>query len=56
MTTESNQTPTGPIPIAPGSDNALVDRRLIQRGFSHAFDSLLQPDTSSTAENGEEKP
>jgi hypothetical protein len=49
MTTEINPEPTAPIPIAPGSDDALVDRRMIQRGFSHAFDSLLPPDSSSAA-------
>jgi hypothetical protein len=35
--------PTQPIPIAPSADGAPVDRRLMQRGFSHAFDELLQP-------------
>jgi hypothetical protein len=38
-----------PIQLVPATqnvaidDSAPVDRRLMQRGFSHAFDSLLQP-------------
>ena len=56
MTSESNPAPTGPIPISPSADGAPVDRRLMQRGFSHAFDSLLQTDATSTAASSEEKP
>lgn len=36
-----NETPLAPLP--PTADAAPVDRRLMQRGFSHAFDELLQP-------------
>ena len=35
--------PTPPVPLAPNDNNAVVDQRLMQRGFSHAFDDLLQP-------------
>jgi general secretion pathway protein D len=31
------------VPVAPSDDGAPVDKRLMQRGFSHAFDQLLQP-------------
>ncbi len=43
MEPTSNSTPTQPIPLAPSDDGAVVDRRMMQRGFSHAFDELLQP-------------
>ena len=43
MTTEANTAPIGNVPIAPSDDNAPVDRRLMQRGFSHAFDEMLAP-------------
>ena len=56
MATEPNADLTSPIPIAPGTDDSLVDRRLMQRGFSHAFDSLLQSGPSNVAISGEEKP
>jgi Flp pilus assembly secretin CpaC len=51
MTAETNPAPIGNVPLAPSEDNAPVDRRLMQRGFSHAFDELLapaSPDSSST--------
>ena len=35
--------PTSPIPISPYDNGAVVDQRLMQRGFSHAFDDMLQP-------------
>ncbi|MDR3448560.1 MAG: hypothetical protein P4M15_02205 [Alphaproteobacteria bacterium] len=35
--------PLPPAPVSGGDDNAPVDKRLMQRGFSHAFDQLLQP-------------
>ena len=37
--------PLQPTPVAITNDDgsAPVDRRLMQRGFSHAFDELLQP-------------
>jgi hypothetical protein len=43
----SEPTPA-PMPAVPaGTDNnALVSRSLMQRGFSHAFDELLQPTTA----------
>jgi Flp pilus assembly secretin CpaC len=31
------------ISVAPSDDGAPVDKQLMQRGFSHAFDQLLQP-------------
>lgn len=34
---------TAEIPIAASSDGAPVDKRLMQRGFSRAYDQLLQP-------------
>ncbi len=45
-------------PIAPSEDGAPVDRRLMQRGFSHAYDDLLQPASSDpgAAPSGESKP
>lgn len=38
-----NPAPIGNVPIAPSEDGAPVDKRLLQRGFSHAFDELLEP-------------
>jgi len=32
-----------PMPLTATTEDAPVDRRLMQRGFSHAFDDLLQP-------------
>ncbi|MDD5586037.1 MAG: hypothetical protein PHY92_03645 [Alphaproteobacteria bacterium] len=43
MTAESYNAPIGNVPIASSNDDAPVDRRLMQRGFSHAFDELLAP-------------
>lgn len=40
------------VPIAPSDDSAPVDKRLMQRGFSHAYDQLLQPPGSGTLEGG----
>ena len=37
------------VAIAPSEDGAPVDRRLMQRGFSHAFDDLLQPSPAPLA-------
>lgn len=57
MATEFNPAPTQDVALAPSADGAPVDRRLMQRGFSHAFDSLLQPTpTPLTAENGGSAP
>ncbi len=39
-------------PIAPGDDSAPVDKKLMQRGFSHAFDQLLKPPGSLSSEGG----
>ncbi len=44
--------PARDVPIAPSADGAPVDRRLMQRGFSHAFDDLMQPSTTPVAGNG----
>lgn len=46
--------PAPPMPLSPYQDNgAVVDQRLMQRGFSHAFDDLLQPaPTSPTVKEG----
>ncbi len=43
MVDNPNPVPLQSVPIAPSADGAPVDRRLMQRGFSHAFDDLLQP-------------
>ena len=40
------------VSISPGDDNAPVDKRLMQRGFSHAFDQLLQPSGSVASGGG----
>jgi len=48
-------TPLQSAPVATDADNAPVDRRLMQRGFSHAFDQLLQP-TSSMPQNAADTP
>ena len=43
-------TPTAPpIPLSPYDNGAVVDQRLLQRGFSHAFDELLQPEPKKSA-------
>lgn len=42
-----------PLPLAPVDNGAVVDQRLMQRGFSHAFDDLLQDAPPSvTAKDG----
>lgn len=56
MAADPSAAPTAPIPLAPSDDGAPVDRRLMQRGFSHAFDELLQPESPSIAANNEAKP
>ena len=44
-----SETPSAPpIPIAPYDNGAVVDQRLMQRGFSHAFDEMLEPSSSGT--------
>lgn len=35
--------PLSNTPISPGADGAIVDKRLLQRGFSHAYDDLQSP-------------
>jgi Flp pilus assembly secretin CpaC len=45
-------TPTQDIALAPSDDGAPVDKRLMQRGFSHAFDQLLQPSGSLASGGG----
>ena len=39
-----------PIPLNPYDNGVVVDQRLLQRGFSHAFDEMLQSPTTSTAD------
>ncbi|MGE3623010.1 MAG: hypothetical protein AB7H77_03920, partial [Bdellovibrionales bacterium] len=46
--------PLNATPVAASEDGAPVDRRLLQRGFSHAFDELLTPSDAAAA--GGEKP
>ncbi|MDX2027115.1 MAG: hypothetical protein SFW62_00595 [Alphaproteobacteria bacterium] len=54
MASEPAPQPTAPVPLTPSADGAPVDRRMMQRGFSHAFDELLQ-DGSNVAERREGK-
>ncbi len=35
--------PLSSVPVAPSADGAPVDKRLLQRGFSHAYDEMLAP-------------
>ncbi len=51
MVQDAQASPTQTIPISASDDNALIDKRLMQRGFSHAFDQLLQP-AGGAASNG----
>ena len=51
MMNDAQATSTQNISISPGDDNAPVDKLLMQRGFSHAFDQLLQP-AGSVASGG----
>lgn len=53
--------PIANTPVAASPDDAPVDRRMMQRGFSHAFDQLLQPpapmqNSADAALTGEGKP
>ncbi len=43
MTPAAGAAPIGNVPISPSEDGAPVDKRLLQRGFSHAYDELLEP-------------
>ena len=47
---------TAPIPLTPSADGAPVDKRLMQRGFSHAFDQLLNSKDASTTVSGTPSP
>jgi len=47
MTSDPMAAPTENMPLSPGDDSAPVDKLLMQRGFSHAFDQLLQKDGGS---------
>jgi type II secretory pathway component GspD/PulD (secretin) len=50
-------TPAQNVPLAASADGAPVDRRLFQRGFSHAFDDMLQPTpTPLSAQNSGGQP
>ncbi|MGE4351412.1 MAG: type II secretion system protein GspD [Bdellovibrionales bacterium] len=40
---KSSATPLSDTPITPGTDSAPVDKTLLQRGFSHAYDALQTP-------------
>lgn len=46
VTPEPTPAPIGNVPIAPSEDGAPVDKRLLQRGFSHAYDELLAPSST----------
>lgn len=35
------EAPLSSVPVAPSADGAPVDKRLLQRGFSHAYDEML---------------
>jgi len=35
--------PLSDVPISPSPDGSFVDKRLLQRGFSHAYDDLQEP-------------
>jgi hypothetical protein len=50
MITDPAAAPTAPIPVSPSTDGAPVDKRLMQRGFSHAFDTLLRNDPKNVAD------
>ncbi len=54
--TVAAQAPLSSIPIAPSADGAPVDKRLLQRGFSHAFDEMLTPPLLATSPNVGEGP
>lgn len=41
------------VPIAPSEDGAPVDRRLLQRGFSHAFDELMATPSGKASGGGQ---
>jgi len=41
--------PYGNAPVVASDEAAPVDQRMMQRGFSHAFDQLLQPGTAQSA-------
>ncbi|MBV8061940.1 MAG: hypothetical protein JO253_10515, partial [Alphaproteobacteria bacterium] len=47
MVSAPNAAPTAPMPLQPSDDNTPVDRRMMQRGFSHAFDSMLTPEPTA---------
>ncbi len=47
----SSQGPIGYVPISQSEEGAPVDKRLMQRGFSHAFDDLLKSSTSASGFN-----
>lgn len=36
------------VPVSPSADGAPVDKRLLQRGFSHAFDEMLTPTSAGS--------
>ena len=43
MVPEAQPASLSSVPITPSADGAPVDKRLMQRGFSHAFDELITP-------------
>lgn len=48
MVSQRAAAPVSDTPITPSADGAPVDKRLMQRGFSHAFDELLVPTGTSS--------
>lgn len=44
--------PAPPVPLSPYDNGAVVDQRLMQRGFSHAFDDMLQGSGPAVAKEG----
>jgi len=53
MVHEPATTPMADVPVAPSPDGSFVDKRLLQRGFSHAYDDLQAPvSLSGTAQGG----
>ena len=45
-----------PTPLMPSEDGALVDQHMMQRGFSHAFDDLLEPPSANVTAAGGGRP
>jgi Flp pilus assembly secretin CpaC len=52
MQTDLHASSMQDVQVAPSDDGAPVDKMLMQRGFSHAFDQLLQPPGTAASEGG----